>query len=124
MDKSEDIRFRILPPRNLSIISSIPKALLQPCYTPGIHPEHPRPGRLFSGSIPEFDSELRLSGPKSVPQSAMFAPACLRLPDPTQAHERRPRRRQGAISMELINDGSAIDEVGVPLKRDGRRRAR
>ena len=124
MDKSEDIRFGILPPRNLDIISNIPKALIQPCLAAGMHPEHPRSGRLFSGSIAEFDSELRLSGSKSVLESAISAPACLRLPYPAQAHEHRPRRRQGAFAMELINDISAIDEVGVPPKRDVRRRAR
>ena len=124
MDKSEDIDFGILSPRNLDMISNIPKALVQSCHVPSMHPEHPRPGRLFSDSIAEFDSELRLSGPKSVLQSAIFAPACLRLPDPAQAHEHRPRRRQSAFSMELINDVSAIDEIGVPPKRDVRRRAR
>ena len=120
MDKSEDIRFGILPSRNLDVIGDIPKALLQPCCAPGMYPEHPRPGRLFSGSIAEFDGELRLSGPRSALRSGIFAPASLYLPDPAQAHQRCPRRRQGASSMKLLKDVSAIDKVRVPPKRDGR----
>jgi len=124
MDKSKDIRFEILSPRNLDIIGDILKALLQSCRTSCIYLEHPRFDRLFPNLIVEFDSELRLSGPKSILRFVIFALACLRLLDLAQAHERRSRRRQGAFSMKLINDDSTIDEVEVSPKRDDRRRAR
>ena len=118
MDEPKDVRFGILPPSNLNLIGDIPKTLLDSCRAPGVHPEDPCLRRWFPDSIGNFNSELGLFAPKSARVSAVFMFVCLYLPDPTQADQRRSRRRQSAFLRELINRGSAINEVGVPPKGD------
>jgi hypothetical protein len=60
MNKLKDIGLRILPTRDLDLISNIPIALLKTGCIARVNPENPRFRRSVSDLIRVFDGNLRL----------------------------------------------------------------
>ena len=96
-----DIGLRLVPAGQLDSVGNRPESLLDARLRAGVDPEYPCVRLLRADPVSKLDGQLRLA-------------------DTTQAHEGHASGGLGTLVFDLVENVSAVDEIGIAGEGDGR----